>query len=251
MRSPLRLAWKTSMAFFTLLAGASAGEIQSSGKPPVLLELFSSEGCSSCPPAEAWIGRLKNDPGLWRDVIPVVFHVDYWDGAAWADRFALPEYTARQRRYAGLWGNDSVYTPGFVADGKEWKGWFQHTPLPPPGKEDGGTLRVLPTEDRKRIDVQYIPPSGGVTSPRLHVAFLGFSLSSQVRGGENGGRRLNHDFVVLHLEELPLDSNGADALHATSLPTTSDHGDPVGAVAAWITSGDPGPLVQAAGGWLN
>ncbi len=235
----------------TLSANAPAGEIASSGKPPILLELYSSEGCSSCPPAEAWISRLKSDPRLWQNIVPVVFHVDYWDGTAWVDRFARPEYTARQRRYAEQWGNGAVYTPGFVADGKEWTGWFRHTPLPPDQTEDGGMLRVLSAGDRKRIDIQYIPPSGGIMTPRLHVAFLGFSLSSQVQGGENGGRRLDHDFVVLHLEELPLDRDAAGTRYAVSLPVTSDHQDPVGAVAAWITSGDQEAPIQAAGGWLN
>ena len=58
-----------------------------------LIELFSSEGCSSCPPAEAWIGSLKDDPGLWKHFVPVAFHVDYWNHLGWTDTFALPEFT--------------------------------------------------------------------------------------------------------------------------------------------------------------
>src|SRR5689334_522273 len=90
----------------------------------VLIELFTSEGCSSCPAAEKWLGALKSNQDLWRKIVPVAFHVDYWDRLGWRDRFAKPEFTARQQRYAAAWGGDAVYTPGFVINGKEWRSWF-------------------------------------------------------------------------------------------------------------------------------
>ena len=90
----------------------------------MLVELFTSEGCSSCPPADAWISQLKESPDLWKKIVPVAFHVDYWNNLGWRDRFAKPEFTARQRRYVAAWGGDSVYTPGFVVNGKEWRDWF-------------------------------------------------------------------------------------------------------------------------------
>src|SRR4051794_26867392 len=93
-----------------------------------LIELFTSEGCSSCPPAEDWLGRLKQHPGLWQDFVPVSFHVDYWDGLGWPDRFARKEFTARQNTYARSWKAASVYTPGFVLDGREWTGWKSGVP---------------------------------------------------------------------------------------------------------------------------
>ncbi|MDB4793761.1 DUF1223 domain-containing protein, partial [Methylacidiphilales bacterium] len=65
-----------------------------------LIELYSSEGCSSCPPAEAWVNDLKSAPELWKSIFPVVFHVDYWDGLGWPDRFSRADYTQRQRNYA-------------------------------------------------------------------------------------------------------------------------------------------------------
>src|SRR5271155_1572909 len=82
-----------------------------------LLELYTSEGCSSCPPAEEWLSKLKENPRLWKDYVPVAFHVDYWDGLGWPDRFASPAYTQRQRSYAQVWGGDTVYTPELVVDG--------------------------------------------------------------------------------------------------------------------------------------
>src|SRR6059036_3501 len=81
-----------------------------------LLELYTSEGCSSCPPAEAWLSKLKDAPGLWRDFVPIAFHVDYWDSLGWKDPFAIKAYSERQRDYAASWRSRSVYTPGFVLD---------------------------------------------------------------------------------------------------------------------------------------
>src|SRR5689334_8314649 len=69
-----------------------------------LLELFTSEGCSSCPPAERWLGALRDAPGLWRDFVPIAFHVNYWDRLGWPDRFASREATQRQHAYAAVWG---------------------------------------------------------------------------------------------------------------------------------------------------
>ncbi|MBA3608983.1 MAG: DUF1223 domain-containing protein [Chthoniobacterales bacterium] len=86
-----------------------------------LLELFTSEGCSSCPPAEAWLSKLKDDPGLWRDFVPLAFHVDYWDRLGWRDPFASKIWTARQYEYSARWKSSNVYTPGFVLDGREWR----------------------------------------------------------------------------------------------------------------------------------
>src|SRR6187401_409142 len=90
-----------------------------------LLELYTSEGCSSCPPAEAWLSSLAASDQLWKDVVPVAFHVDYWDYLGWVDVFAKPEYSERQRDYSVAWKADRVYTPGFVLNGREWRGWLE------------------------------------------------------------------------------------------------------------------------------
>ena len=102
-----------------------SGDTQSS-----LIELFTSEGCSSCPPAEKWLSALKSSSDLWKKAVPVAFHVDYWDHLGWRDRFAKPEFTSRQHRYAAAWGGDSVYTPSFVVNGKEWRDWFGGNAMP-------------------------------------------------------------------------------------------------------------------------
>ena len=75
-------------------------KFESTSQQTALLELYTSEGCSSCPPADRWLSKLKNEEGLWTRFIPVALHVDYWDYIGWKDRFASPEYSNRQRKYA-------------------------------------------------------------------------------------------------------------------------------------------------------
>src|SRR5438067_9616919 len=94
---------------------------ESGPKKVQLLELFTSEGCSSCPSAEASFSRLVGDSRLWREFVPVAFHVDYWDRLGWKDPFASVEWTKRQQTYAENWKADTVYMPAFVLNGREWR----------------------------------------------------------------------------------------------------------------------------------
>ncbi len=110
----LRSAFLSFAVLVSLNASPQAAELSfTSGPGNVhLLELFTSEGCSSCPPAEAWLSKLKDDPRLWRDFVPLAFHVDYWDGLGWRDPFASKVWTARQYQYSARWKSSTVYTPG-------------------------------------------------------------------------------------------------------------------------------------------
>ncbi|MCB0357206.1 MAG: DUF1223 domain-containing protein, partial [Bdellovibrionales bacterium] len=84
-----------------------------------LLELYSTQSCSSCPPAQEWVSKLKNSNQLWQKFVPIVFHVDYWDYLGWKDPYSQPQYSARQRQYAKEWQSSSAYTPMLVIDGQE------------------------------------------------------------------------------------------------------------------------------------
>jgi hypothetical protein len=206
-----------------------------------LLELYTSEGCSSCPPAEAWLGKLKSDDRLWQDFVPVAFHVDYWDRLGWKDRFAQPEWTQRQRAYANQWRNSSVYTPGFVLDGREWQDWSGKLSFPT--RENAGLLTASGNGNLVAITFQ---PAGKFTGGSAHVAWLGFNLSSNIEAGENAGRSLRHDFVVLRHAAAPLlrDGNGFWKVELRSRSVDRE----TGAIACWIeTDGVP---IQATGGWL-
>ena len=221
---------------------------KSSGAKATLIELYSSEGCSSCPPAEAWISNLKTAPGLWSDLFPVVFHVDYWDGLGWPDRFAKAAYTQRQRNYAAQLGQDSVYTPEFVANGREWRGWFdggRH----PAAIDTSGELSLQVKEGGKSATVFYVPGAhAGAQAYTVNVALLGINISSDVKGGENGGRHLRHDFVVLDFASMTMGIG--KSVSSGPLDLKPSTGEPAGAIVAWISASD-GSILQMTGGWLK
>lgn len=211
-----------------------------------LLELYTSEGCSSCPPADRWLSSLEDAPGLWTRFVPMALHVDYWDDLGWADRFASARYSDRQRRYAAEGGTRIVYTPGVFRNGREWRHWRQAGATTTPDAGPAGDLVLSVGASRYRAQFS---PAAPVDAATLHVALLGLDLSSNVTAGENDGRRLEHDFVVLALSSTPMRA-ADDAWHAAAaLPAPAV---PAGryAIAAWVTrAGRQAPL-QAAGGFL-
>src|SRR6266513_5976808 len=158
----MRLSAFTALPFAALLIStarllsADSFQFQSDATQTSLLELYTSEGCSSCPPAEAWLSRLKESPKIWKNFVPVAFHVDYWDRLGWKDSFATRAYSERQRDYAGQWRSDSVYTPGFVLDGKEWRGWFSHGEPRPARSGPVGVLTAR-SEDGKQWRLRFQP----------------------------------------------------------------------------------------------
>jgi hypothetical protein len=202
-----------------------------------LLELFTSEGCSSCPPAEAWLSKLKAEPRLWKDFVPLAFHVDYWDRLGWRDLFAAKEWTARQYQYSTNWKSGSVYTPGFVLDGREW----QERSIPVSSTEKPGVFKLSIANGK--ISGEFNPANGAMKDVDLHVATLGFDLNTKVTAGENNGRNLRQDFVVLALANEKM-SNGKAAIHLA----WDSH---AGAIAAWITEANHLEPIQAVGGWLR
>jgi hypothetical protein len=217
---------------------AGEARVFSSGASRVhLIELYSSEGCSSCPPAEDWLGRLNNEPGLWRSFVPVSFHVNYWDRLGWRDRFATREFTERQYAYVRSWRSDSVYTPEFVLDGAEWHhGFFDQNSGPVPG------VLTVSYEDDQNCRVSF---SDG--EYEAHVALLGNGIISRINAGENSGSTLKHEFVVFALAASPLKKGTADIRLAVKTPA----GVSRRALAVWITKRDSLTPVQATGGWLD
>lgn len=222
---------------------ANAGEIVFESKPARahLLELYTSEGCSSCPPAEQWMSALKNQPRLWQDIVPVAFHVDYWDRLGWRDPFASKLWTERQTEYSARWKTESVYTPAFVLDGKEW----HYGKLPEPAAETPGVLKIIVNGERISAFFNAVP--GSAERYDLHLARLGFSLRTDVTAGENNGRKLTHDFVVLGLTNETLESGPKELQLPSSTKSTAAEQT---AIAAWITARGQIEPIQAVGGWL-
>jgi hypothetical protein len=122
----------------------------SGNRQVTLLELYTSQGCSSCPPAERWLNEYVDAAELWTGIVPLAFHVDYWDYIGWEDVYASGEYGERQRSYARAGKARGVYTPGLFANGREWRGW---------------TLRVTPrASNREPGDLSVSVETGRVTA---------------------------------------------------------------------------------------
>jgi hypothetical protein len=209
-----------------------------------LIELFTSEGCSSCPPAEAWLSKLKTNARLWKDFVPVAFHVDYWDNLGWPDRFAAKPWTERQRTYATTWNTTTVYTPEFILDGREWHAGQ----IPLASTDRPGVLKVALAEHGTAA-ISFNPEAAGARSFDVYLAALGFSLNSDVNAGENRGRKLQHDFVVLSLVKEPMTAHAAEV--RVSIDALRQKQREVGAVAVWITEPGLTEPVQAVAGWLR
>jgi hypothetical protein len=212
-----------------------------------MLELFTSQGCSSCPPADRWMSRLLQRPGLWKDYVPLAFHVDYWDYIGWRDRFASAAYSDRQRTYAEEGGASVIYTPGFLVNGKEWRRWHSESE-PQTGANLAGDLTA--TIDKGTASVRYLPVSAGHPSLLATVAILGFGLESSVIAGENSGRVLHNDFVVLGTSQSSMSSDGGHYVADIPVPVFDTKVDRV-AVAVWVSTVDAQSPLQAAGGWLE
>ena len=183
------------------------------------------------------MSKLKNEPRLWKDFVPLAFHVDYWDRLGWRDPFAAKEWTARQYHYSDSWKSESVYTPGFVLDGREW----MERSVPAASSEKTGALKVSIANGK--IIAEFVPANGATKDVDLHVATLGFDLTTKITAGENSGRNLGQDFVVLSLTNQKMSDGKAEfAFNPDSR---------AGAIAAWINSPNQIDPIQVVGGWLR
>ena len=232
--------------FSNALAESTILESGVEGTP--LVELFTSEGCRDCVSADRWFGELVDDSRLWKRMIPIAFHVDYWNYLGWRDRFSTAAFSMRQRTYASYGYLRQVYTPGFVVNGKEWFSWFQRPelnliPLPP-----AGVLRIEAEEEE--FAAQFSAIKRRLRQPKLNIALLGFGLSTSIKAGENRGRVLKHEFVVLGHKEQSMFIDNQVLKAKGTLPEPSTTAPRYGLVA-WVSNGlDPYPL-QAVGGWLD
>ncbi len=219
----------------------------SSAKQTALLELYTSEGCSSCPPADRWLSNLRNDTKLWQDFIPVAFHVDYWDYIGWKDRFASPAYSQRQRQYAHEQSLRTVYTPGFILNGKEWRKRSANNLSNSSKSESPG--RFIMAMEQNQASLEFQPAEIPGKKLQVNLALLGFDLKTQVKAGENEGRNLPHDFVVLGMKRARLKLNETSYSAQMKLPTSEISADRY-AVVAWVSYADSQRPLQAVGGWL-
>ena len=205
-----------------------------------LIELYTSEGCSSCPPADNWLSGLQSDAGLWKTFIPVAFHVDYWDYIGWQDTLALPGNSQRQSRYKDENKIGFVYTPGFIVNGQEWQSWYKQRSLPRFTVQNTGVLKAEINDDR--LDITFF---GKRQNLDFNIVLLGFDIHSRINAGENTGRTLSHDFVALSHNTVTAETN-----HVTLSLADSEKKDVRRAIAIWVNTPESLAPIQAVGGWL-
>jgi hypothetical protein len=235
-------------AFLLLLLLAPVSHAQqqftSSAAQTQLIELYTSEGCSSCPPADQWLSRFTSAPDLWQRVIPIAFHVDYWDYIGWPDRFASPAFAQRQRLHKKQRNTRAVYTPGFVVNGKEWKGWWANKQAPH-AEQQPGVLSI--TLDDKNFAAGFAANDANNSPQQLTVAIVGFDITTAVQAGENRGELLNHNFVVLAIDRFTGEQQWQGKLPVVEQPFNASRFG----LVAWVSDEQSLVPVQAVGGWLD
>jgi len=171
-----------------------------------LIELYTSEGCDSCPPADHWLASRFDAASAKLQAVALAFHVDYWDRLGWVDRFAKAEYTQRQQ--AAMRANHAtfVFTPQILLQGHDFAAWrsADATPVDRIAQARAGAAIVVDVEPRERDVVVHADAriADGVQAPdaALFIAYADSGLVSQVKAGENRGRQLRHDHVVRALQ---------------------------------------------------
>ena len=233
-----------------------AKEFVSQNNATEMIELYTSEGCSSCPPADRWLSSLKYNSETFQSLIPMAFHVDYWDYIGWQDRFAKPVYSLRQRQYVSTGSVSQAYTPQMVANSGEWRGFISGQREWVPNDKKVGVLKATVQDSSEDIFVRFAPykRTWNTASDKKHdsyvlnVAILGMGLSSRVTAGENHDRTLNHDFVVLSHQKLNVAANPAQ--WKIKKPAIPDAGQTQSAVAVWLSEPNSQRIIQATGGYL-
>jgi hypothetical protein len=175
-------------------SAASTCTAQSGATVPAVVELYTSEGCSSCPPAERWIGALKGRDG----VVALAFHVDYWDSLGWQDRFAQPQFTQRQNATRRTSGARFAYTPQVIVDSRDAPDW---SALPASALRPRVPASVALTlaRDDAGLALTVVPGAGAPAKLAGYVAVVDDGLQTRVGAGENRGETLREDAIVREL----------------------------------------------------
>ena len=187
--------------------------VTSSPRTVALIELYTSEGCSSCPPADRWLSHLKLAP---ESAIALSLHVDYWDRLGWKDRFANANFTARQYDQMRRQNTEYVYTPQVLVQGRDFRRWGTGSESATIAEVNARPARAVieltaePQGDKALVDVHVaVPDKHDRTNTRVAIALVQDGLVSDVKAGENAGARLEHDHVVRQWRTgLSLDAAG-------------------------------------------
>jgi hypothetical protein len=236
--------------FIVPAAGEAAQCTASSGAgTAALVELYTSEGCSSCPPADRWLATLGSRyPG--GNVVPLALHVDYWDYIGWKDPYAKREFSLRQRKFSQLQRMALVYTPQVMLQGRDFRAWggkaFDEALAKINAQPARAKLRLaVVTADRDALEVEAIAelvqPSADAG---LYLAAYRSRLESRVQAGENRGRLLTHDYVVLEWHG-PFAFAGKTLTERRKVPLLPGAAPANSGVAAFVQDRRTGEVLQA------
>ena len=213
-----------------------------------IIELYTSQGCSSCPPADKWLSNLKNHPKLFVDFIPMAFHITYWDYIGWKDIFAKKLHDNRQRYYSNkVWKKNLVYTPQFVINAKEYRKWFSNKSFPKFENSYGGKL--IANLNKNNLHISYFNKNIENEKVYLNIALLGFDYQIDIRRGENKYKLLKHDFVVLEHIQMFANIKNNRLNYITKIPNIKEK-NKEHAIAIWISQYNSN-ILQATAAHIN
>lgn len=214
------------------VAGSTTCRAESGAQLTPVIELFTSEGCSSCPPADQWLSTLKPEAAQGRAVVQA-FHVGYWDSLGWVDRFASPAHTTRQREVAAANRLGSIYTPQLVRNGRDSRDYGRAGPGGEPARAQI-TLRQVAADSFEAL----VSPADGAAAWAAYWTVTEHGHGSKVKAGENAGETLKHDFVVRQYVKAG-EYRGAAPLKLRTVPAQAGHARQVNLVVHEPRSGRP------------
>lgn len=221
-----------------------------------LVELYTSEGCSSCPPADQWLSALSSSALSADKVLPLALHVDYWDYIGWKDRFAEPAYTKRQRGHAARNRLNSIYTPQVVTNGQDTRDWYRAgsflsrveaiSSQPSPVTMQLQASQTRPGSATVTVGVDVQDASALSAGPAtVHVVMYQNGLASEVSRGENAGRHLVHDRVVRHWARPQPMKSALSFEREIELPWNAVSDSAAGTGLAAFVQASDGEVIQA------
>ena len=211
-----------------------------------VVELYTSEGCSSCPPADRWISKLGDSLGDSLQAVPLAFHVDYWNQLGWPDPFSRSAFTDRQRQLAAYNQQRSIYTPEFLVSGLETRGT---TAVVDAIRQANTMLAKAMISLDIRVGAENTLEADAlvdcdVPGAALYLAVFENDIVREIGAGENSGRTLHYDFVVRHWQEVKQLPEG-QYQGAHRIPVGEDWNVNNIGLAAVVLDRDSGATLQA------
>jgi hypothetical protein len=225
---------KAACGLWLVLASPLAAQTS----PAVVVELYTSQGCSSCPPADAFLAKLADDPA----VIPLALHVDYWDYIGWADSFANPKFTERQKAYAHAEGSKTIYTPQFIIGGKDRV--VGHSPGEVAAKiievmQKGGSVQLWLERQGDFVSIRAAAVKPLARNMRIQLVRYEPSSEVDIKRGENAGHKITYHNIVTSWTSVGNWDGHNDFVIKASAP-----GDQP--IVVIVQNEGPGPIVAAA-----